>query len=55
MEGFLHNKFGRLIFGGAYRCRGLVLECYGILNLKYWHMRTLSKGLFTWKWGTPDR
>ena len=30
-EGFLHYKFGGLIFGGAYTWRGLFSEFYGIL------------------------
>ena len=29
-EGFLHYQFGGLIFGGAYTCRGLFSEFYGI-------------------------
>ena len=28
---FLHCRFGRLIFGGAYAWRGLFSECYGML------------------------
>ena len=31
-EGFLHYRFGGLIFGGAYTWRGLFLEFYGILK-----------------------
>ena len=30
MEGFLHHRFGGLIFGGAYTWRGLFSEFYGI-------------------------
>ena len=30
-EGFLHYRFGGLIFGGACTWRGLFLEFYGIL------------------------
>ena len=30
MEGFLHYRFGGLIFGGAYTWRGLFSEFYGI-------------------------
>ena len=30
MEGFLRYQFGGLIFGGAYKWRGLFLEFYGI-------------------------
>ena len=29
MAGFLHYRFGGLIFGGAYTQRGLFSECYG--------------------------
>ena len=29
-EGFLHYRFGGLIFGGANTCRGLFSEFYGI-------------------------
>ena len=29
-RGFLRYRFGGLIFGGAYTCRGLFLEFYGI-------------------------
>ena len=29
-EGFLRYRFGRLIFGGSYTCRGLFSEFYGI-------------------------
>ena len=29
-EGFLHYKFGGLIFGGAYTWRGLFSEFYGM-------------------------
>ena len=31
-EGFLHYRFGGLIFGGAYTRRGLFSEFYGRLN-----------------------
>ena len=31
-EGFLHCKFGGLVFGGAYTWRGLCLEFYGSLQ-----------------------
>ena len=31
-EGFLRYEFGGLIFGGAYTCRGLFSEFYGIRN-----------------------
>ena len=31
MVGFLRHDFGGLIFGGAYTCRGLFSEFYGIL------------------------
>ena len=30
MEGFLHYRFGGLIFGGAYTWRGLFLEFYAV-------------------------
>ena len=33
-EGFLHNRFGGLIFGGAYIYRGLFLEFYGTSEQK---------------------
>ena len=29
-EGFLHYRFGGLVFGGAYTWRGLLSELYGI-------------------------
>ena len=28
-EGFLRYRFGEVIFGGAYTCRGLISEFYG--------------------------
>ena len=31
-EGFLHYRFGGLIFGGAYTWRGLFSEFYGIIQ-----------------------
>ena len=31
-EGFLHYRFGGLIFGGAYTWRGLFSEFYGMRN-----------------------
>ena len=30
MESFLHYKFGGLIFGVAYKWKGLISEFYGI-------------------------
>ena len=33
MEGFLHYRFGGLIFGGTYTWRGLFSEFYGIRTL----------------------
>ena len=35
MEGFLHYGFGGLIFGGAYKWRGLFLEFNGILQFLF--------------------
>ena len=32
MKGFLHYRFGGLIFAGAYTWRGLFSEFYGILS-----------------------
>ena len=33
-EGFLRYRFGRLIFGGAYKWRGLFSEFYGRLKFR---------------------
>ena len=40
-ECFLHDRFGRLIFGGTYTWRGLFLEFYGITL--FWQMPLSSQ------------
>ena len=40
-EGFLHYRFGGLIFGGAYTWRGLFSEFYGIILPRGCHLMTV--------------
>ena len=45
-EGFLHYRFGGLIFGGAYTWRGLFSEFYGMFNKSIDHEHYLICFLF---------
>ena len=51
MEGFLHYQFGGLIFGGAYTCRGLFSEFYGIVTLYIYFsfLFSATKEHLSWK------
>ena len=51
MEGFLCNKIRGLIFGGAYTCRSLLSEFYGIVTLYIYFsfLFSATKEHLSWK------